>query len=288
MSATYEEMTARNAGFLTARDQAVLRTSSVFVCGVGGMGGAAAHVLARAGVGRLTLADPDCFEASNLNRQTFAFADTLGVPKAEATRDALRRINAELTVEVLGGEWVEELDRILPGHRVVVNGMDDMRAGIRLYRGARQHGATVVDAYTSPHPSVALVRPGDPRPEERLGFPTVGVPTEDLTEEQLRASFLIEVLYASRVSNGVSRLAPDVVEEILAGRRPRSSFAPTVILAGSLMAFEAIGCLLGWESGAGCEGYFVDPWSGRIERPHGHAARPSASAVLASVQGGVP
>ena len=267
MKVAYAEMTARNAGFLTERDQRVLHAASVFVCGVGGMGGAAAHALARAGVGRLTLADADCFEASNLNRQTFAFLDTLGVPKTEATRDVLLRINPELRVESLGAEWEGRLDQILPRHRVVVNGMDDVRAGIALYRGAREHGVAVVDAYTSPHPSVTLVRAGDPRPEERLGFPTVGVPTEELTDEQLRAAFLIEVAYASRVSSGISRLAPDVVEEILSGRRPRSSFAPTVILAGSLMAFEAIGCVLGWESGAGYEGYFIDPWSGRIERP---------------------
>ena len=286
MSIAYAEMTERNAGFLTERDQRVLRASSVFVCGVGGMGGAAAHVIARAGVGRLTLADPDCFEASNLNRQTFAFVDTLGVPKTEATRDALLRINPEMRVEALGAEWVGRLDQILPRHRVVVNGMDDVRAGIQLYRGAREHGATVVDAYTSPHPSVTLVRPDDPRPEERLGFPTIGVPAEELTDEQLRAAFLIEVGYASRVSSGISRLVPDVVGEILAGRRPRSSFAPIVILAGSLMAFEAIGCLLGWESGAGCEGYFVDPWSGRIERPPAGVARAGASAAHAAAWGG--
>ena len=286
MSAAYAEMTARNAGFLTERDQRVLRAASVFVCGVGGMGGATAHVLARAGVGRLTLADPDCFEASNLNRQTFAFVDTLGVPKTEATRDALLRINPALRVESLGAEWVGRLDQILPRHRVVVNGMDDVRAGIELYRVAREHGVTVVDAYTSPHPSVTVVRPDDPRPEERLGFPTVGVAADELTDEQLRAAFLIEVAYAARVSSGMSRLAPDVVEEILAGRRPRSSFAPTVMLAGSLMAFEAIGFLLGWESGAGCRGYFIDPWIGGIERPPADGARAGESAAFASAWGG--
>ncbi len=267
MSVAYEVLTGRNAGFVTDEEQEVLRNASVFVCGLGGMGGAAAQALVRAGVGRLLVTDPDTFEASNLNRQTFAFVDTLGFPKVDATRDALLRINPELTFEVAGDDWVERLDEILPEQRVVVNGMDDMGATLRLYRKAREHGTTVVDAYTSPYPSVSVVRPDDPRPEERLGFPTVGVTTGEVTEEQLRCAFLIEVAYVARVSSGIGRLDPHVVEGILAGRRPRSSFCPVVVIAGCLMAFEAIGCLLGRPSGAGHEGYFLDLWSGRIERP---------------------
>ncbi len=267
MNVTYEELTGRNAGFVTATEQNLLRASSVFVCGVGGMGGAAAHALARAGLGTMAIADPDCFEASNLNRQTFADLDALGAPKVDVTRAALRRINPWLHVELVADDWTSRLDVVLARHRVVVNAMDDVRSGIALYRKAREHQATVIDAYTSPCPSVTVVGPDDPRPEERLGFPTVGIPVDRLSDEQIRASFLMEIEYVSRVSTGLGRLEPGVIEEILAGRRPRSSFAPTVMLTGNLMAFEAILCVLGRESGAGCEGYFLDPWGGRVERP---------------------
>jgi hypothetical protein len=267
VSVVYEELTGRNAGFVTEVEQATLRSSRVLVCGVGGMGGAAAHTLARVGVGRLTITDPDFFDASNLNRQTFANIDTLGAPKAEATRAALLRINPTLDVRVVGANWVECLDELLAEHGVVVNAMDDPRAGIQLYREARAWGVTVVDAYTSPYPSVTAVGPEDPRPEERLEFATVGVPAADITTEQLRDAFLAELDYVSRVSTGIGRLDPRVVAEIIEGGRPRSSFCPVVTIAGNLMAFEAIGCLLGRPSGAGPEGYFVDLWSGRIERP---------------------
>jgi hypothetical protein len=40
-----------------------------------------------------------------------------------------------------------------------------------------------------------------------------------------------------------------------------------VIIAGNLMAFEAIGVLLGRPSGPGHRGYFLDLWTGRVERP---------------------
>jgi tRNA A37 threonylcarbamoyladenosine dehydratase len=68
----YDEMTTRNAGFLTPAEQRTLHDARVFVCGVGGMGGAALQSLVRAGVGHFTLADMDVFETSNLNRQLFA------------------------------------------------------------------------------------------------------------------------------------------------------------------------------------------------------------------------
>jgi hypothetical protein len=266
MSASYASLTGRNAGFLSPAEQETLRASSVLVCGVGGMGGTAAQTLARVGVGRLAITDPDRFEPSNLNRQALAFLDTVGQPKTAVARSSLRRINPELRVDVIGDDWTERLDELLAIHAVVVNAMDDVGAGIMLYRKAREHGATVVDAYSSPCPSVFVTRPEDPRPEERLGFPTVGVPVAELRDDQLRAAFLSEVDHVRRVSSGIDRLDAAVVAEILAGARPRSSFCPVVAIAGNLMAFEAVGCLLDRPSGAGPEGYFLDPWTGCVER----------------------
>ena len=57
MAFSYAELTTRNAGFLTPAEQATLRDAAVFVCGVGGMGGAAVQSLVRAGLGKLTIAD---------------------------------------------------------------------------------------------------------------------------------------------------------------------------------------------------------------------------------------
>lgn len=266
-SVGYEALTSRNAGFLTADEQARLRASSVFVCGVGGMGGTAVQVLARAGVGRLGLADFDAFEPSNLNRQLFATAATLGRPKVEATREALLDVNPELRIGTYGADWTSRLPEILGAHDVVINGMDDLRAAVALYRAARRHDATVVDAYTSPCPSVMVVRPQDPRPEERLGFPTLGVAPEALTDEAVAEALLRELAFVAAVSSGLRRFDAGVAAEILAGERARSSFAPVVIAAGTLMAFEAIGVLLGRPSGADHRGYFLDLWGGRVERP---------------------
>jgi molybdopterin-synthase adenylyltransferase len=89
MMFSYDEFTKRNIGFVTADQQARLKAAHVFVCGCGGMGGATILALARTGVGRLTICDIDDFEVSNLNRQVFAWTDTVGRHKAEATAEQL-------------------------------------------------------------------------------------------------------------------------------------------------------------------------------------------------------
>jgi molybdopterin/thiamine biosynthesis adenylyltransferase len=266
-SFTYDAFVSRNAGFVTDAEQRRLRESSVFVCGVGGMGGAAVESLVRAGVGDVAIADMDAFEISNLNRQVFATLETVGVAKTDATAAAIRAINPDARVTVYGADWVDRLDEILPRHPVVINGMDDLTAGIRLYRKASTHRATVIDAYTSPLPSVTVVRPDDPRPEERLGFPTVGREWNAFTGTQLDECKLAEAVYVMVHSSSVKHVDLAVATEMLAGRRPRPSFAPMVIATGTLMAFEALKLLLDKPSGVDHRGVFLNPWTMQTEHP---------------------
>lgn len=263
----YAVMTHRNAGFVTEAEQARLRATPVFVCGVGGMGGAAVQSLARAGMERLAIADMDVFEVSNLNRQVFADLNTVGKGKVEATVERLAAINPGLRPVTFGPEWTERLDEILAEYKIVVNGMDDLAAGIHLYRRAREHGATVIDAYTSPLPSVTLVRPGDPRPEERLGFPTIGKPWNALSTADADACKMAEATYVMVHSSSAEHIDLDFAAEMLAGKRSRPSFAPMVILTGNLMAYEAVKLALGKPSGVDFRGCFYNPWTLEVERP---------------------
>lgn len=263
----YAEFVQRNLGFVSEEEQARIREARVFVCGVGGMGGACVMSLARAGVSHLTIADIDRFEVSNLNRQLFAFMDTVGEPKAEVTRDRLLAINPELDVRVMGAEWTARLDEILTEHRIVVNGMDHAPSGVLLYRKAREHDATVVDAYASPLPSVFVVRPEDPRPEERLDYPTVGVPWMDIDPDMEAACLAREIEYTLVHSSSKDQVDLDIAAEVLAGTRSRMSFAPMVITAGNLMCFEVVNLVTGRPSPCDDRGYFFNPSTARVERP---------------------
>jgi molybdopterin/thiamine biosynthesis adenylyltransferase len=236
------------------------------------MGGAAAMALARAGVGSFTIADFDVFETSNLNRQVFAFDDTLGAEKTTVTRQRLLSINPELCITTYGRDWPSRLDEILAECKVVINGMDDVVAGIQLYRKARQHGATVIDAYTSPLPSVTVVRPGDPRPEERLGYPTVGVDVREVTTAMRDNCTRREIEYVLVHSSSAEHVDLAVASEVIAGRRSRMSFAPMVVTTGCLMAFEAVALLIGRETRTDYRGWFFNPRGASVERPRPIAA----------------
>jgi hypothetical protein len=264
---SYEEFTNRNIGFVTQAQQARLRDATVFICGTGGMGGACIMALARAGVGRLIIADLDTFAISNLNRQVFAFMGTVGREKAEATRDICLTINPQMQIEVHGKGWPEHATSAIRDSAIVVNGTDDLGASLLLYRTARELGRTVIDAYASPLPSVYVTRPSDPMPEQRLGYPTPGTAWDAITPEQRATAFLREAEYV--VLNSSSRHHVDLAMagEVAAGKRSRMSFAPMVVTTGMLMAYEVVAGILGTTHGADCRGWFFNPYKGRVERP---------------------
>ncbi len=69
-----------------------VKRGCVGIAGAGGLGSQVAVALARVGVGTLVIADFDIVEPSNLNRQQY-FIDQIGLPKVEALRANLQRIN---------------------------------------------------------------------------------------------------------------------------------------------------------------------------------------------------
>ncbi|MFH1369667.1 MAG: sulfur carrier protein ThiS adenylyltransferase ThiF [Planctomycetota bacterium] len=75
-----------------------LSRSVVGIAGLGGLGSNVAIALARAGVGRLIIADFDNIEQSNLNRQQY-FIDQIGKPQIDCTIENLRRINPRVEIE---------------------------------------------------------------------------------------------------------------------------------------------------------------------------------------------
>src|SRR4028118_1530700 len=86
--------------------QARLRAARVLIVGCGALGSAQAESLARAGVGRLRIADRDFVEESNLQRQTmFTEADARErVPKAVACARRIGEINSAAEAEAHGDD----------------------------------------------------------------------------------------------------------------------------------------------------------------------------------------
>lgn len=79
----------------------ILRQAHILVVGLGGVGAYAAEMLARAGVGHMTIADADVVGESNINRQLLALNSTIGRNKSDVMAERLRDINPEIRLHVV-------------------------------------------------------------------------------------------------------------------------------------------------------------------------------------------
>ena len=78
-----------------------LMNKNVLVVGLGGVGGICAEMIARAGVGKMTIVDGDTIDLSNGNRQIAALHSTEKKLKAEVMAARLKDINPEIQIESL-------------------------------------------------------------------------------------------------------------------------------------------------------------------------------------------
>ncbi len=79
--------------------QEKISSTTVAVCGLGGLGSNIATSLARAGIGKLILIDFDKVDITNLHRQQYK-ANQIGISKTEALQDNLKGINPYLEIEI--------------------------------------------------------------------------------------------------------------------------------------------------------------------------------------------
>ncbi len=106
-----------------------LAQARVAVVGAGGLGGPVLQYLAAAGVGHLTIIDPDVVQPENLHRQVLFGQSALGFPKVAIATDRLMQSNPDLTVRQRQGaltrdnaqQWLADCD-------VVVDGTDNFAA----------------------------------------------------------------------------------------------------------------------------------------------------------------
>ncbi len=84
-----------------AHGQEALAQAHVGIVGLGGLGSAAALYLGAAGVGRLSLADGDRVELSNLQRQVIHTEATVGENKARSAAQHLRALNSDTALEII-------------------------------------------------------------------------------------------------------------------------------------------------------------------------------------------
>jgi len=125
MKYEYSAAISRNIGWVTADEQERLRSSTVCIAGLGGVGGVHALTLARMGVGNFRLADFDQFDVHNFNRQAGAFVSTLGRPKSDVIAEMVAGINPTAKIQLFrAGISSSNVLEFLSDSDIYVDGLD--------------------------------------------------------------------------------------------------------------------------------------------------------------------
>ena len=128
-----------------------LRSAHVLLVGCGGVGAYAAEMLARAGLGALTVIDSDTVSDTNRNRQILALTSTVGRPKCAVLADRLADINPEIRVtpveEYLSEENAAQL--ISADFDFVIDAIDTLSPKIALIQRCLALGLPLVSSMGS-------------------------------------------------------------------------------------------------------------------------------------------
>ena len=126
-----------------------LQNANVLVVGLGGVGAYAAEMIARSGVGRMTIADADTVSPTNINRQLIALHSTIGREKSELMAERLRDINPEIKLTVVN-RFIkdDETDALLDSDKFdyVVDAIDTLSPKLALIKGCLDRNIPLVSS----------------------------------------------------------------------------------------------------------------------------------------------
>jgi len=123
----------KNQSTIDVHAQKKLFDAHVAIIGCGGLGGHIAEIIARLGIGELTLFDFDIFEEHNLNRQNFSNIEQIGKEKVLVVREALEKINPAVKINPYIKKFEPEKDfNLIESADVVVDALDNPETKLKL------------------------------------------------------------------------------------------------------------------------------------------------------------
>ena len=238
----------RNLGFFNEAEQHALGSAVVSIGGAGGDGGMLALQLARLGVGseggEIRLADPDPFEAENINRQAACTVETIGVNKAVAVGAAVQAINPDIRVTTFTeGVTSENVNTFVAGANLLLDETEFTMHGIgvALARAARENNIPNLHALNVGFGT--QITSYDPRSkytlERRLGLSETA-PLEEVSAAEVG------------IDKWLAWMPPyadlEVFKKVTAGEKSAPSVAPGVAIAAGVAAVEAALHLIGTDN----------------------------------------
>ena len=126
-----------------------LQATHVLVVGLGGVGGICAEMIARSGVGEMTIIDADIVEASNRNRQLAALISSNEQLKVEVMAARIRDINPDIKLNLIN-EFISPLNinAIFDAHQfdAVADCIDTLTPKVSLIRTALFRNIRIVSS----------------------------------------------------------------------------------------------------------------------------------------------
>ncbi len=216
----YWEIASRQMSIVTRSEQERFKDAKITVIGCGGIGGETIEMLARMGIGELILVDKDAYDLSNLNRQTLATINDLGLVKSEVAAEKVRLINPYVKTTTFN-EHIDQtnIDKVIADSDIVIDALDNVLTRVIVSRKAKEKGIPYIHgAIHGTMGQITVFLPNsDKTYEEMFNLPSVGKELDDETIEALK-----------NVTSGV----PPVI-------------GPTPNIIGCLEAFEAYKIITG-------------------------------------------
>ncbi len=125
-----------------------LKNSHVAIFGVGGVGSFAAEVLARTGLGQITLIDYDTIDISNINRQIHANSQTIGMDKVSVMAERLLTINPNIKVNTFIEKYNQETREVLlePNYDYIIDAIDMISSKIDLIVESKKREIPIISS----------------------------------------------------------------------------------------------------------------------------------------------
>lgn len=197
-----------------------LKNSNVIVFGVGGVGGYAVEMIARSGVGKITLVDYDVVDVTNKNRQIIALDSTLGKNKVDVMKERIFDFYPECQVTAINEKLSEiNIDKFkLNNYDYIIDAIDMVASKVNL----------IIYAHNNNIPIVSSMGAGN-----RLGIPSVKVVDIYKTHDDGLAKIIRKKLRENNITS----------HNVVFCENHPSSMGKTI---GSIVYFPAVcGCILG-------------------------------------------
>ncbi len=262
-SKLYREQIDRNIGILTEEQQEQLRTTKVAMLGLGGLGGVCFELLVRCGIGSFSIVDKDAFDATNLNRQIFAFHSTLGRKKIDVAEQFALDINPEIDIHKYEKLTMENVSEILRDVDIVALTIDELEPCLIVSREARGLGIPLVEGWGTPFCNLRVITPETPSLEEVYDLPTRGRAIDEIPDDEMKRCGQKMVESLGQIEGMSEYYHLDGADIVSTGRIP--TLGPVVCLSSAILALEIIKVLLNWGSIAhGPDWSLFDPFGRRI------------------------